>query len=140
MDDSRGQRLLGKHALVTGGASGFGEGIVRRFVAEGAVVAIVDLQLRKAEALAQALGEPAFALQADVSVEQSVREMAAALLSKLGRVDIVVNNAGIGQRPAPLEDQDAEQFDRIFATNARSVFLTARAFVPAMKRVRSGVI
>jgi 3-oxoacyl-[acyl-carrier protein] reductase len=125
---------------VTGGASGFGEGIVRRFVAEGARVAIVDLQLRKAEALARELGTSALALQADVSAEDSVQEMAAAVLAHCGRVDIVVNNAGIGQKPAPLDEQDAAQFDRLFATNARSVFLTARAFVPTMKRVRSGVI
>jgi 3-oxoacyl-[acyl-carrier protein] reductase len=140
MDSPLSRRLDGKHAVVTGGASGFGEGIVRRFVAEGARVAIIDLQLRKAEALAQELGAGALALQADVSAEDSVRAMAAAVLAQYGRVDIVVNNAGIGQKPAPLDEQDPAQFDALFATNARSVYLTTRAFVPLMKRVRSGVI
>jgi 3-oxoacyl-[acyl-carrier protein] reductase len=140
MDSPQGGRLFGKHALVTGGASGFGEGIVRRFVAEGARVAIIDLKLSKAEALAQELGAGALALQADISAEDSVRDMAAAVLAHYGRVDIVVNNAGMGQKPAPLDEQEPAQFDQLFATNARSVFLTARAFVPMMKRLRSGVI
>src|ERR1700730_15872822 len=117
MDSPLSRRLDGKHAVVTGGASGFGEGIVRRFVAEGARVAIIDLQLRKAEALAQELGAGALALQHDVSAEDSVRAMAAAVLAQYGRVDIVVNNAGIGQKPAPLDEQDPAQFDALFATN-----------------------
>lgn len=140
MDSPMSRRLLGKHALVSGGASGFGAGIVRRFIAEGARVVIVDLDAAKAEALSQELGEAAYSVHADVSDEASVQHLARAVLAQSGRLDILVNNAGIGQKPAPLDEQEPLQFDRLFATNARSVFLTARAFVPGMKRQRAGVI
>jgi 3-oxoacyl-[acyl-carrier protein] reductase len=135
-----GRRLLGKHAVVTGGASGFGAGIVRRFVAEGALVAVVDRDASKADALSRELGDAAYTAQADVSDEASVQRLARAVFARSARVDILVNNAGVGQKPAPLDEQEATQFDQLFATNARSVFLTARMFVPAMKQQRAGVI
>ena len=140
MDSPVSRRLLGKHAVVTGGASGFGAGIVRRFVAEGALVAVVDRDATKAEALCRELGNSAYSAQADVSDEASVQRLAHAVFARSARVDIVVNNAGIGQKPAPLDAQEPLQFDQLFATNGRSVYLTARMFVPAMKRQRSGVI
>ena len=133
-------RLSGKRAIVTGGASGFGEGIARWFVAEGARVAIVDLNLKAAQALAGELGEAAMAVRADVSNAAEIEAMAAAVTARFGGVDIVVNNAGVGQRPKPLETVEAEEFDRLWAVNARSVYLTARALVPAMKAARNGAI
>jgi 3-oxoacyl-[acyl-carrier protein] reductase len=133
-------RLAGRHALVTGGASGFGAGIVRRFAQEGAAVAIVDRDYEKAAALARELGDPAVALRADVSCAESVSEMAAKAYDAFPRLDILVNNAGIGQRPTPLDEVSLDLFDELFAVNARSVFLTARAFVPSMKRTGGGAI
>ena len=133
-------RLSGKRAIVTGGASGFGEGIVRWFIAEGAQVAIADLNLDAAQALAAELGAAALAVRADVSSGADVEVLAAAATVRFGGVDIVVNNAGIGQRPKPLETVDEDEFDRLWAVNARSVYLTARALVPAMKAARSGAI
>jgi 3-oxoacyl-[acyl-carrier protein] reductase len=133
-------RLDGRSALVTGAASGFGEGIVRRFVQEGATVAILDRDLPKADALARELGPRAFAVQADVSSADSILHASRAIFERLPRLDILVNNAGIGQSPMPLEALDLARFDELFAVNARSVFLTARAFVPAMKQRRAGVI
>ena len=125
---------------MTGGASGFGEGIVRRFVEEGARVAVADLDGDKAAALARTLGGQALALQADVSREDSVRALAESLLAQWGHLDVLVNNAGMGQAPTPLETQDGELFDKIFATNARSVFLTSKYFLPSMKSAHSGAI
>ena len=136
----RAKRLAGKCALITGGASGFGEGIVRRFVEEGARVAIADLNLEGAEALAGALGGHCLALQVDVSEESSVRDLAARVHQHFSRVDVLVNNAGVGLKPTALDEVDLPAFDKVFATNARSVFLTARCFLPAMKRNKSGVI
>jgi 3-oxoacyl-[acyl-carrier protein] reductase len=129
-------RLQGKSAVVTGGASGFGAGIVRRFVAEGARVVIADLNMEAGEALAAELGEPARAVLADVSDSASV----AALAQASGPVDVLVNNAGIGHTPQPLDALGEAEFDRLFGVNARSVYLTARAFVPAMKAARRGAI
>ena len=133
-------KLAGKRAIVTGGASGFGEGIVRRFVAEGASVAIVDLNLPAAKALAAELGAAAFAVAVDVSRAVEVEAMAGAVLERFGGVDILVNNAGVGQSPKPLESVDEAEFDRLWAVNAKSVYLTARALVPGMKAARAGAI
>jgi len=133
-------RLAGRYALVTGGASGFGAGIVRRFAEEGAAVAIVDRDYDKAAALARELGGAAVALRADISCAESVTEMAARVFDTFPRLEILVNNAGIGQRPTPLEEVSLDLFDELFAVNARSVFLTARAFVPSMKRAGGGAI
>ena len=133
-------RLAGRTAIVTGGASGFGEGIVRRFVGEGARVAIVDLNLAAAQALADELGPGVVAVQADVSKDAEVAAMAAEVTRALGPVDILVNNAGIGHTPQPLEDLSEEAFDRIWAVNAKSVYLTARHIVPAMKAAERGAI
>src|SRR5579864_8260822 len=96
---NRGQRLAGKFALVTGGASGFGEGIVRRFIDEGARVAIADVNLEGAQALADQYGGSAIAIQVDVSAESSVHDMAAKVLETFARLDILVNNAGVGLKP-----------------------------------------
>jgi 3-oxoacyl-[acyl-carrier protein] reductase len=135
-----GGRLAARCALVTGGASGFGAGIVRRFLAEGATVAIVDRDAPKAAALARELGTGACALVADVSSAQSIDELREQYFAQCPRIDILVNNAGIGQRPCALDELDPARFEELFAVNARSVFLTARAFVPAMKRAGRGVI
>jgi len=131
-------RLADKFAIVTGGASGFGAGIVRKFVAEGAKVMIADINGEAAEALARELG--ALAQQVDVSKDESVNSMAAAALMAFGRVDILVNNAGVSHLPAPLEDISEADFDRVVAVNIKSVYLTARHLVPHMKANRRGAI
>ena len=133
-------RLEGKTALVTGGASGFGAGIVRKFLAEGARVAIADINMGAAEDFAFGLGDHAFAVTVDVSNNDSVGSMAEMVLGRFGRLDILVNNAGITHLPAAMEDVSEEDFDRVLAVNAKSVYLTARHFVPAMKQNGSGAI
>jgi len=133
-------RLAGKTAIVTGGASGFGAGIVRAFAAEGARVMIADLNGDGATALAEELGEAALAHQVDVADGAAVDAMAEAALAAFGQVDILVNNAGVTHMPAPMETVSEQDFDRVFAVNCKQVYLTACALVPQMKARRSGAI
>ena len=130
-------RLEGKTAIVTGGASGFGEGIVRAFLNEGAQVMIADINAPAAMALAHALG--ASACPVDVSDRASVAALAQAAEKTYGTPDIVVNNAGITHMPQAAEEVSDDDFDRVFAVNCKSVYLTARAFIPMMKARGSGV-
>jgi 3-oxoacyl-[acyl-carrier protein] reductase len=132
-------RLAGKIALITGAASGFGEGIARRFADEGASVAVLDRNGSAVQAVARDIGS-ALALEADVSDGASVAAAMKRLLDQFGGIDILVNNAGIGQPPMPLEAMDEAQFDRLFAVNAKSVYLTARHAVAAMKQAGQGAI
>ena len=131
-------RLDGKTAIVTGAGSGFGAGIARRFAAEGAKVMVVDLNAEAAEAVAAEIG--GIAQVTDVSNGESVREMTRAALTAWGRIDILVNNAGITHLPKPLETVTEEEFDRVLAVNAKSVYLTARELVPHMKDAGAGAI
>lgn len=131
-------RLEGKTAIVTGGASGFGAGIVRRFLAEGAKVLIADINLDAAKALADELGTSATGV--DVADNDSVAAMTQTALDRMGRIDILINNAGITHLPQPMEEVSEEEFDRVLAVNAKSVYLTARHIVPLMKAQKSGAI
>lgn len=133
-------RLAGKRALVTGGASGFGAGIVRKFLEEGARVAIADINLEAASTMAAELGDNATAIGVNVADNDSVATMAADILDRFGGLDVLINNAGITHLPAPLEEVSEEDFDRVLAVNVKSVYLTARHFVPEMKRNGSGAI
>lgn len=130
--------LQDKVAVVTGGASGFGEGIARRFAADGAHVVIADLNEDAAKKLAQEIG--GLAVRADVSRGDDVKAVARAALDRFGGIDILVNNAGIGHKPQPLDTLSEADFDRIVAINAKSVYLTAREIVPLMKERKRGAI
>ncbi|WP_340259888.1 SDR family oxidoreductase [Roseobacter sp. HKCCA0882] len=131
-------RLAGKTAIVTGGASGFGAGIVRKFRAERAEVMIADLNGAAAHDMAQATGS--LAHETDVAKGESVAALAQSALSAWGRIDIVVNNAGITHLPQMMEDVTEEMFDRVLAVNAKSVYLMAREIVPHMKAAQAGAI
>jgi 3-oxoacyl-[acyl-carrier protein] reductase len=131
-------RLSGKTAIVTGGASGFGAGIVRKFVAEGARVMIADINGEAAAALAKEVG--ASAVQVDVSKDESVNAMAASTLLAFGQLDILVNNAGVSHMPAPLDEISEADFDRVIAVNVKSVYLTARHLVPHFRGRKAGTI
>lgn len=126
-------RLAGRTALVTGAASGFGAGIAERFAAEGARVYVADINLEAASRHAQRIG--ALALALDVRDDTSIR----AALAQIETPDILVNNAGIGHPPTPLESLSDDHFEQLFAVNMKSVYLLARALVPAMKH-SGGVI
>ena len=131
-------RLDGKTAIVTGGASGFGAGIVRKFIAEGAKVMIADINGDGAAALARELG--ARSQQVDVSKDASVAALIEAAYAAFGRLDILVNNAGVSHMPAPLDEISEADFDRVIAVNVKSVYLTAKHLVPRFKAAKSGVI
>ena len=131
-------RLKDKVAIVTGGGSGFGAGIVRKFVAEGAQVLIADLNLDGALDVAASVGPAARALRVDVSVAADVRTMMEAAELHFGRLDILVNNAGIGHRPQPLEELPEDQFERLFAVNMKAIYLAMREVVPRFKAQNHG--
>ncbi len=131
-------RLSGKTAIVTGGASGFGTGIVRKFIAEGATVMIADINGDAAQKTADELG--ALACTVDVANSASVKAMAEAAIAQMGHIDILINNAGITHLPTPMEDVTEEEFDRVLNVNAKSVFLTAKHIVPHMKSRGTGAI
>ncbi|EAQ07600.1 3-ketoacyl-(acyl-carrier-protein) reductase [Yoonia vestfoldensis SKA53] len=132
-----GMRLAGKTALVTGAGSGFGAGIARKFAAEGARVWCADINGAAAEQIAAELGGTA--ITCDVGNAGSVSEMAQIVLSA-GPLDILVNNAGITHLPQAMEDVTEDDFDRVFRVNMKSVYLTARAFVPHFKERGTGAI
>jgi len=133
-------RLDGKTAIVTGGGSGFGAGIARKFIAEGAQVVIADINSAAAESLSDELGAAAFAAHVDVADLGSVNALARQAEKDIGAVDIIINNAGVTHLPTPLDEVREEDFDRVFAVNCKSVYLTARTFVPAMKARGAGAI
>ena len=133
-------RLNGKTAIVTGGASGFGAGIVQKFLAEGARVMIADINGDAAIEMAEELGANCIAQTVDVANASSVNAMAQAAIAAFDHVDILINNAGITHLPTPLDEVSEDDFDRVFNVNMKSVYLTARALVPHMKSRQSGAI
>ncbi len=133
-------RLKGKTALVTGAAQGFGFGIAETFVREGARVAVLDLNGDKAKEAAQAIGRRAFAVNCDVAKGKSVEKAVARVIAKLGRLDIVVNNAGTTHLNMPMTAVPEDVFDRVFAVNVKSIYLMAKATVPHFREHGGGVI
>ena len=133
-------KLQGKTAIVTGGASGFGEGIVRRFAEEGARVIVADRNEAAAQALAEDLGDKRLGLRVDVANAADVAALVKQTLELTGRLDILVNNAGVGHTPQPMEGLSEDEFDRIFAVNAKAIYLLAREVVPVMKAAGGGAI
>ena len=131
-------RLKDRIAIVTGGGSGFGEGIARKFNAEGAKVLVADRDAAAAERVASALG--CEAIRADVTVAADVKAMVEAAVARFGGLDILVNNAGVGHLPQPLESLSEDEFDRILAVNVKAIYLAAKEVVPRFKAQRSGVI
>jgi 3-oxoacyl-[acyl-carrier protein] reductase len=126
-------RLKDKVAIVTGGGSGFGAGIVRKFVAEGAQVLVADLNLEAALDVAASVGSAARALRVDVASGDDVRLMMEAAELHFGRIDILVNNAGVTHLPQPLEDVSDADFDRVVAVNMKAIYLAMREAVPRFK-------
>ena len=118
--------LNGRHALVTGGASGIGEATVKELVRAGAFVWIADINLSAAESLSKSIGSSQ-AVHLDVTNIPSI----SAAVSCLGRLDILVNNAGIGH-VGSIEQTEPDDFDRLLNVNVRSVYLVTRAFLPLL--------
>lgn len=133
-------RLDGKAALITGAGSGFGEGIARIFVAEGARVIIADINDETGARVAESLGGSARFVHMDVSRDVDMAAGVAAATDNFDRLDILVNNAGCTHRNRPMLEVTEEEFDRIYAVNVKSVYLAARHAVPLFRAQGGGVI
>jgi 3-oxoacyl-[acyl-carrier protein] reductase len=138
MTDQQGTgRLANKVAIITGAASGFGEGMARRFAQEGAKVVVADLNEEGAKKVADEIG--GVAVGVDVTKGSDVDKMVEAAL-ELGSLDILINNAGFTHRNQPMLDVDEETFDRIFDVNVKAIFLAAKRVVPIMEEQGGGAI
>jgi len=133
-------RLKDKTAIVTGAGSGFGKGIAMRFAKEGARVGVIDINAEAAREVACQIGNSAFAMEADVSIDGDVSRMVQEALDRWGQLDILVNNAGTTHRNQPMTEVTEEEYERIFAVNVKSVYLSAKHIVPVMKKQGFGVI
>jgi 3-oxoacyl-[acyl-carrier protein] reductase len=132
--------LEGRVAIVTGGGGGLAEGICATLAASGAAVAAVDRSLEKAERVVQlASSGRCIALEADVSDKASVDAMAQRVISELGGIDILVNNAAIYPL-RPWTEIEEEEWDRVMAVNLKGYFLCARAAYPSMRERGKGRI
>lgn len=136
-------RFREKIGIVTGAGSGFGYEIARRFAQEGGRVVIVDLNVAAGEeAVAKigAAGDAAVFCEADVATRAGADKMVEAAISEFGGLDVLVNNAGVPQRPCYFADLDEERYDRMFAVNAKAIYLSAVAALGAFKERGGGVI
>ena len=133
--------LKDKVVLITGGGGGIGRACARAFAEEGAKVAVADIALPQAEVVAREVGGPerALALRVDVTSKESVEAMFEAVVNHFGRVDVLVNGAGIFHR-IPIDELPAEAWDQLLAVNLKGTFLCAQAALKLMKAQRSGNI
>ena len=132
-------RLKGKVALITGAGSGFGEGIAKRFSEEGANIAIIDINSEAGQRVANDIDNSLF-VEADVANSASVKNMVSKTIETFGGLDILVNNAGITHRNQPMLEVDEKTFDRIFAVNVKSVYLTAIHAVPILRHRKGRIV
>ena len=135
-------RLRNKVAIVTGAAQGIGRAIALGMAREGAKVVVADLQGAKAKAVADELrdlGTEAIPVEVDVSRESSVKNLAEQVMSRFGRVDLLVNHAGI-YLSSPVAEMKEEEWDRVIDVNLGGNFLCSRAVVPSMRAQKSGRI
>lgn len=133
-------RLAGLSAIVTGGASGFGLGIVEAFVREGARVLLADINGAAAEREATRIGGAVRACAGDVTRKADVAAMVDQAVAAFGGLDVMVNNAGVTHKNQSLMTVTEEEFDRIYAVNVKSIYLATLACVPEMEKRGGGVI
>lgn len=133
-------RLKDKVAIVTGAASGFGRGIAEAFAAEGAKVVVADIDTRRAADVASTIGKAAVPATCDVTKKADVEAMVKAAVKAFGGLDILVNNAGVTHKNQSLMTVSEEDFDRIYAVNVKSLYLTTLAAVPEMEKRGGGSI
>lgn len=133
-------RLDGLAAVVTGGARGIGEGMVRRFVEEGARCVIADIDVAAGERLAAELGDPVVFVRTDVTSEADIVRAIDACVTSLGALDVMVNNAGVVGVTGSIESTDLGEWDRTIAILQTSVFLGTKHAFAVMKQQGSGSI
>ncbi|NKB98406.1 MAG: glucose 1-dehydrogenase [Pseudomonadales bacterium] len=132
--------LEGKVALVTGAGSGFGRGIAQTFAEKGAQVSVLDLNASAAQETAAIIGDNAMAVCADITDRAAIAGAVAATIEWAGQLNCVVNNAGLGLRPTPLEETTETDFDRLLAVNMKSIFLMSQVITPIFKEQGGGVV
>ncbi|KAB0540481.1 3-oxoacyl-[acyl-carrier protein] reductase [Pseudochrobactrum saccharolyticum] len=132
--------LENKTAIITGAGSGFGEAMARKFAREGANVVVVDRDVAGAKRVAGELGGKGLAVEADIASENGVAEAMRQAQMQFGRIDILINNAGIGHKPQSAENVQPDEFDRIVGVNIRGIYLMSRALIPHFKDNGGGVI
>lgn len=137
-DERKQMRLKDKTAIITGSASGFGKGMAERFKEEGANVVIADLNEADGKSVAEHLDT--LFVKTDVSRKGDMDKLVTAARKAFGTVDIFINNAGYTHRNCPLLDVDEDTFDRIFAVNVKSIYLSAQAVIPEFRKNQSGII
>ncbi|MDB6167595.1 MAG: 3-oxoacyl-[acyl-carrier protein] reductase [Verrucomicrobia bacterium] len=134
-------RLANQVAVVTGGGSGFGEAICHAFAAEGGRIVVADFNAAAGERVAQAIraqgGEAEFC-RADVSLTADMGQLATTAVARFGRVDVMVNNAGMSHPNQPMLGVTEAQFDRLYQVNVKSIYLSAVHFVPVFRRQGGG--
>jgi 3-oxoacyl-[acyl-carrier protein] reductase len=130
--------LTGQTAIVTGAATGLGEAIARRLAASGALVAVADLDQEGAAKVAASIN--GFAVPLDVTKDVSIREAVGMVLGRTGRIDVLVNNAGIAGKAAPIWEQTDSDWAAIVAINLTGVFQCCRAVLPHMRERNYGRI
>ncbi|MES2535585.1 MAG: glucose 1-dehydrogenase [Pseudomonadota bacterium] len=136
-------RMNNMVAIVTGGGSGFGEGICNMYAAEGASIIVADINRENGERVAAALrdkGGKAQFCAADVSKSADMKSLVDAAVSHFGRLDVIVNNAGISHNNQPMLNVSEEEFDRVFQVNVKSIYLSAVHCVPLFRKQGSGSI
>jgi 3-oxoacyl-[acyl-carrier protein] reductase len=137
-------RLKDKVAIVTGGGSGFGEGIAKRFAEEGCKIVVNDVNdaggERVAAEIARAQGQgAAFYVRADVAKDADVKNLVDATVGRYGKLDIMVNNAGVTHVRGPMLDVPEDIFDKIFAVNVKAIWLAAKHAIPVFRKQGGGV-
>jgi len=133
-------RMQGKSCVVTGGARGIGEGIVRRYVAEGARCVIADIDVEAAEKLAAELGDAVVFVRTDVTSESDIAAAIDLCVSRYGSLDVMVNNAGVVGVTGPIEETPLEDYERTMSILLTSVFLGTKLALPIMKKAGGGAI
>ena len=132
--------LTGQTAIITGAATGIGEAIAHRLSRAGATVVIADVNIDGARDVARRLGRGAFALHTDVTRLDSIERTVAEVLQRTGQIDVLVNNAGIAGKAAPLWEQSAEDWQAALDINLSGIFYFCRAVVPHMRQRQYGRI
>jgi len=130
--------LSGQTAIVTGAATGIGEAIARRLAKAGAAVAVADLNLDGATQVARSIGGEAFPLQIDIARSAAVNAAIAQVIERRGQIDVLVNNAGIAGKAAPLWEQSDEDWTSVIAVNLLGVVYCTRAVLPNMRKRKYG--
>lgn len=130
------QKLVG---LVTGGGSGMGAAIAETYAREGARVAVIDIDGDAAKTVAARIGNGAIAIRCDITKRSDIDAAVAKTVNAFGKLDVLVNNAGVAHVNKPMLEIDEQEFDRVFAVNVKGLFMFSQAVVPPM-RGKGGVI